>query len=318
MSTIETPEQAADRVAARHGEVVSLRRFPTGMCHYVFDVDLAGGTSVVARVASRENAGLLRSGEGWSAALRPLGVPLPEILGSYVDVGPGQLPAVVLARLPGVDLGIVCATLTSDELRGVAQAVIAIQSLVEKLEPGQGFGYVGSPTGPWPHATWNAVLEALVARSVGWFGDRDCTRLLAQVRDRLARHDDYFARVAPRPFLDDVTTKNVIIDGGAVSGIVDVDWLGYGDPLVTPALAKVSLIASGQSTQYVDIWCKELNLTDAQTDVFNAYTALHCFVLLSEIGVQFNKDEAQHADDPLHADVLRAARLREALECYAA
>ena len=116
-----------------------------------------------------------------------------------------------------------------------------------------------------------------------------------------------FARIAPRPFLDDVTTKNVIIDGGAVSGIVDVDWLGYDDALMTPALAKVSLIASGQSTEYVDMWCDELKLTDAQTDVFDAYTALHCFVLLSEIGVQFNNDEPQHTDDG------RTARLYDAL-----
>ena len=103
-----------------------------------------------------------------------------------------------------------------------------------------------------------------------------------------------------------MTTKNVIIDGGAVSGIVDVDWLGYGDPLMTPALAKVSLIASGQSTEYVDIWCNELGLTDEQADVFDAYTALHCFILSREIGVQFNHDAPQRIDD------MRAASLHDA------
>jgi hypothetical protein len=132
-----------------------------------------------------------------------------------------------------------------------------------------------------------------VHRSVGWFGERDCTQLSALVRGRLARHGDYFSRVVPTPYLDDVTTKNVIIDGGVVTGIVDVDWLGYGDPLMTPALAKVSLIGSGQSTAYADIWCDELDLTEEQTDVFDAYTALFCFMLLSESGRRFNQDDPQ-------------------------
>jgi aminoglycoside phosphotransferase (APT) family kinase protein len=263
------------------------------LCHYVFDVELVGGTSIVARVAAHENVALLRSAEEWSAMLRPLGVPLPEILGSYLDTRDPQLPALVLERWPGDDLGTVCSMLTTAELRGVARKVIAIQSLVAQLVPGQGFGYVGSPAGPWPHATWRDAIEALVQRSVGWFGDRDHVELLDRVRARLARHADYLSRVVPTPYLDDVTTKNVIIGGGVVTGIVDVDWLGYGDPLMTPALAKVSLIGSGQPTEYADIWCDELDLTEEQMDVFDAYTALFCFMLLSESGRRFNQDDPQ-------------------------
>ena len=41
--------------------------------------------------------------------------------------------------------------------------------------------------------------------------------------------------VPPLPFLDDLTTKNVLVDGGRLSGVVDVDVVCFGDPLATPA-----------------------------------------------------------------------------------
>ena len=33
------------------------------------------------------------------------------------------------------------------------------------------------------------------------------------------------------PYLDDVTTKNLLVKDGHISGIIDVDWIGMGDQL---------------------------------------------------------------------------------------
>lgn len=45
--------------------------------------------------------------------------------------------------------------------------------------------------------------------------------------------DSYTSEVKPTPFLDDTTTKNVIINDGKLSGIVDVDYVNFGDHLLT-------------------------------------------------------------------------------------
>ena len=41
----------------------------------------------------------------------------------------------------------------------------------------------------------------------------------------------YFEKVEPTPYLDDVTTKNLLVMDGHISGIIDVDWIGMGDQL---------------------------------------------------------------------------------------
>jgi aminoglycoside phosphotransferase (APT) family kinase protein len=58
----------------------------------------------------------------------------------------------------------------------------------------------------------------------------------------------YFARVRPVCFLDDLTTKNLLIDRGAVSGVIDLDFVCYGDPLLSvgTTLAHLASLANGE------------------------------------------------------------------------
>lgn len=35
---------------------------------------------------------------------------------------------------------------------------------------------------------------------------------------------DYFYQIKPIAYLDDISTKNLLIEKGEVSGIIDVDW----------------------------------------------------------------------------------------------
>jgi len=60
--------------------VKSISRFPTGLCHYVYDVVLADGRAIVARIATEENRRLIKGGIFWSGLLGPLGVPVPALL----------------------------------------------------------------------------------------------------------------------------------------------------------------------------------------------------------------------------------------------
>ena len=109
-------------------------------------------------------------------------------------------------------------------------------------------------------------------------------RQVDRVAARHETHRAYFERVARTPFLDDTTTKNVIIDNGKLSGIVDIDMVCFGDPLFTVALTRMSLLSREYDVDYIGFWCAELNITTEQANVLDAYTALVCVDFLGEIG----------------------------------
>ena len=100
----------------------------------------------------------------------------------------------------------------------------------------------------------------------------------------------------PTCFLDDITTKNVIINNGVLSGIVDVDSLAFGDSLLTVALTKVSLLSSGYDTEYTDYWTERLDLDTKQKKALDLYSAIFCLDFLSEEGQVFNKKKSTNVN----------------------
>lgn len=308
--------ELARTVGQQFGTVASVTRFPTGMCHHVFDVELVDHGRVVVRIADPGNRPLLLGALAWSERLRPLGVPLPEVLAH--DVAPGTpLPYVVLERLPGDDLGLVHATLSRAELRALAQAVVAVQAAVHDLGPGSGYGCSTDPAGRPPRETWTQVLVDNLTRS----GDRLRTapervrRLHGSVCGLVRTSRPVLDQVPAVPFLDDLTTKNVIVDCGRLAGIVDVDVVCFGDPLFTPALTKASLVAADLGTDYVDAWLEALAPDGPALAAFDVYCAVFSLDILSEAGVTFNRDEPSPFDEQraerlvrLAAGVLSSAR----------
>jgi hypothetical protein len=236
---------------------------------------------------------VVTSAVGWHRRLAPLGVPLPALY----DHGCEAPAFMLLERLPGTDLGNVHDTLGPRRLEDVAAGVADAQRRVATLAPFRGFGYARSADDPTLHASWAAVLEASLARSatrgdaaaVPSAAPARVSRLLADLRPALAR-------VAPTPFLDDATTKNVIVDGGHLTGIVDVDVVCAGDPRLVVALTAVALLADGRPRLYADLL---LHAMGGRRDaVLDLYEAVFCLDLLSEMGVTFNRpvpDPVDHA-----------------------
>jgi aminoglycoside phosphotransferase (APT) family kinase protein len=294
-----TSETDAGQLAARFaGESVRRAdRFPTGLAHFVYDVTLASGARLVVRIGAPGSAPAFAGAAYWSRALRPLGVPLPALLEAGEHAG---APYLILERLPGSDLGAVHAGLSPEQKRGIAGRVAEIQRAVATLPEGRGFGYVLHPDGPFPHASWQGVLRASLQR-----GRRRIQRagvfdpgLASQVERALERRAGSLAGVRPRAFLDDTTTKNVIVDAGRLSGIVDVDCVCYGDPLLPVALTRTALLDQGESTEYVDFWCEALGAGAEERAALALYTAAFCIDFMGEVGQRFNRAEAIAADAP--------------------
>ena len=74
---------------------------------------------------------------------------------------------------------------------------------------------------------------------------------MRRVESLLEQLEKQWTSVRPRVFFHDITTKNVIInDRGELSGIVDLDSMAFGDPLLTVALTRTSLLSRGERPDY--------------------------------------------------------------------
>jgi aminoglycoside phosphotransferase (APT) family kinase protein len=102
--------------------------------------------------------------------------------------------------------------------------------------------------------------------------------------------------IEPTAFLHDATTKNVIVDEGRVTGLVDVDHMAFGDALWAPTLTRMSLLAAHRPTGYADEQIEELSATSDARERADLYTILHCLSFLGELGQAFNQDEAAPVD----------------------
>ena len=264
----------------------------TGLAHYVFDVLLEDGTKVVARLARAGQENAFAGGISWSSQLRPLGVPVPRVIAADPAPPDDSRPYMLLERLPGVDHHFAYQDLTATQKRQLAHRLVQIQQRVGLLRQGEGYGYDSSHDDPSLRESWSEVLHTQIKNArtridaVGKVPPIHVDRVEQRVLD--ARQD--LAQVKPMCFLDDTTTKNVLIDQGQLSGIVDVDTVCFGDPLLTPALTQMALLKSAFDTDYISFWAEALLLNLGGRRRLELYTAIFCVIFLSELGQQFNKE----------------------------
>ena len=285
-------------------------RFETGLRHFVYDLAFEDGTAAVVRIGRADGEADIAGGIYWSKLLRPRGVPLPELIHADLSGQVVPFPFMVLERLKGRDLGAAYPEMMPQERRALAFGLAKVQSRATSLGPANGYGFAFSLDGPFPQRSWSALIESQLARSRGWIQragqfDRAPVERVARAAERF---EDYFRTVEPIPFLHDMTTKNVLIDDGALTGLVDVDDLCFGDPLFLLGLINIALQAGGLDLAYVEDWKDALSFTPRDDAVLALYTALFAVTFLGEIGQRFNRT------DPLVAAPSYVARLERALE----
>jgi aminoglycoside phosphotransferase (APT) family kinase protein len=271
------PDEALARqlvVQAFGVEPITVRRFPAGLMHYVFQATFEDLPPVVVRIAASYGHSAMRGAVRLSRLLRPRGVPVPALLAEDMNV---PFPYMILERLPGCDLG--------ETLSVLSQAKQATAGLPHTAPK---FGYAVS----WeeaPHLKWSQVLAAHLERSRGRVakagrfdvGEIETLSLI------LSASEEDLAAIPATPFLHDTTTKNVIVSpDGEFSGIVDVDDLCFGDPRYVVALTHASLLTQGASLFYPHTWMRLAGF--AEDRLFTLYVALFLADFMSERGQEFN------------------------------
>lgn len=270
---------------------LQITRFPTGRAHYVYDVLLPHHRHVVVRMAASSPASL-NGAVYWSQRLTPLKIPLPKLLFDDRLACLTPFPSLLLEYLPGTDLEHVYHLLSDTQKTSLAAELAAIQRQVAILPHGAGYGYAVSYDDPGLLPTWSDVIAQSLTRSsqrIAVLG-RVSETYVERVRQLLPIYSSYLSHIPPTAFLDDTTTKNVLISDGQLSGIVDVDYVCFGDPLFTIALTQMALLSMNADRIYTEAWCEALKLDADQRAVLTFYTCVFCVDFLSEVGHPVNQN----------------------------
>jgi len=201
----------------------------------VYRARMAGGRSLAVRVSPQ--AQTFSHTRSNLATLRGLGLPVQAVLAQGVTPSGGEF--VVLDWLPGRDIYYAFSTLSDTQSERIAEAVTAFQRRVtERLPapPEGGFGWAAigerAPQARWTEIFGAPIPQAQLAEMLARVDATPLERFRARLGLARASLEDYFDTLRPVCFLDDLTIKNVLVDNGELSGLIDLDTVCYGDPLL--------------------------------------------------------------------------------------
>ena len=89
-----------------------------------------------------------------------------------------------------------------------------------------------------------------------------------------------FSSILPRPFLWDASERNVLVNRGKITGIVDVDEVCFGDPLLVIALTSTCLELEGLDTEYTNYWEIGLELDSSAQIRLNFYKLFYAVAFM--------------------------------------
>lgn len=254
-------------------EPQTVERCAVGQGNYVYIVE-CNGTKYVVRCSSENNA--YNTSIVWLKKLAVIDVPVPKVIvkGKY-----NEYEYLILSYIEGKDIGIVYEQLSDDDKRVIAKEIVHIQNQVATLE-------LDDVVTDWSWSAFvNYILERAEERIVqnGYFDVEKVERL----RRCLEPLKDYFASIKPVAYLDDISSKNLLIHNGQISGIIDIDWMGIGDRLTYVALTNMALLNMEYDTDYVKYILEEMQVNNVEKKAFVFYTLMYCVDFMGERGMQF-------------------------------
>ena len=231
------------------------------------------------------------------AALRTLGLPVSEIVASDLTKTRHPFAYMVVNKIPGRDLRDELGAVTPAQKERLAGQIVGFQRRVATLPPGRSFGYASiGETARFPH--WQDLVMSEIHKDLPGDLEPPLDRLRNRVFGLASTFAPYLAQVTPTCFLDDLTTKNLIVRDGELQGLIDFDVVCYGDPLWTLGLTAAAIVAdlSAEHLDYVDALCRAYGLDETGRRVARWYAALFALTFWPSASPE-QKDRLRHALD---------------------
>ena len=297
---------------------VEVTRFPIGMCHFVYYVKTETEEFVLRITQSDWH---YNGSVKWLTELAPLEIPIPKILshGQYKDVY-----YTLITYINGKDLGEVYHTLNDSQKCDIVRELTKIQRKVSTLPSDmiEWSDKVRDSLANWNEEDWlkefqndmKESRETLIANKV--FDPSVCDAVADLAYKFKDVYKEYIAGVKPVVHLDDITTKNVLIHDGKLAGIVDIDEMGYDDPLGVVTITNTALLAMGADTKYIDYWLDEMQANELERKVLKFGTLECCVSFMGERGSKTSNDKIVPAnpDEVERLNSTYRKLLRELLE----
>ena len=90
--------------------------------------------------------------------------------------------------------------------------------------------------------------------------------------------------------------RNVIAKSGAVTGIIDVDEVWFGDPLLAIGRGKTVLLTMEQDCDFIGHWCQFLRLSEHQLQTVDFYALLYSVRFMGTMGQTLNGNYSLQTD----------------------
>lgn len=252
--------------------VVQIERCGVGIANYVFIVSTAS-EKYILRCSKDLDA--YQDTVYWLRKLSVCEIPIPTVLmeGTYMDFS-----FLILSYIPGDDIGNVYSKLTDGEKKQIAKELVEIQRKVSEMDIETDAGW-----------RWNGFITEMLDRAQerirrNHYFDVQKVYIIKDLQHEI---QEYLDKVQPIPYLDDVSTKNLLIYEGKLSGIIDIDWMGLGDMLTFVAMTKVALLNMDMDTKYIDDLLDEIHPSFMEYKAFIFYCLIFCVDFMGERGMQF-------------------------------
>lgn len=268
-------------------QVISATRMATGDQNFVYAIKTPAAEYVL-RMTDVNNKHKFQAAIGWQNMLLPLGVPLAEFIKSDLNCQYSPYPALLMKRLPGEDLINIYLQLTDTDKNNLANEMVNIQALCGKLPEGPGYGILDSYDVIPEEKTWYEFLSKRlelyknhITKNAVFNPD-----MATQALDVAKSMEESFRSIRPIPFLWDASERNVLVHKGKITGIVDVDEICFGDPLLVIALTSTCLELEGLDTLYTDYWAAALHLDKFAQARLNFYRLFYAIAFMRKHAMQ--------------------------------
>ncbi|MBE6360634.1 MAG: hypothetical protein E7059_04195 [Treponema bryantii] len=283
---LETVNKICDDVF--NGKPTEIIRNTVGLAGYVYTV-VFNDTKYVIKISDDKN--LIIGSTYWLNKVKNLDIPTPCVIAENLVNAPYYF---VMSFIPGKDLGLVYSSLLKSEKKIIAKKIIGFQKEIKKLPMAKGFGSLNSYEdsenicSSWEESLLNDINRAEEAIiNNGIFS----VEYVLKLKKIVPYFKEYFNSIKPVPFLDDITTKNVLIHEGKLLGIIDLDWISFGDEVLFLGLVTMALLSMKADIDYADYLKDEMNLNDMQERALKFYVLMFCVIFMSEKGMCFNQAE---------------------------
>ena len=289
---LETVNKICDDVFK--GKPTEIIRNTVGLAGYVYTV-VINDTKYVIKISDDKN--LILGSTYWLNEVKDFDIPIPSVIAENLSNAPYYF---VMSFIPGKDLGLVYSYLSKNEKENIAKKIIGFQKEIKKLPMAKGFGSLNSYEDfenicfSWEESLLNDINraeEAIIKNGIF------SVEYVLKLKKIVPYFKEYFNSVKPEPFLDDITTKNVLINEGKLSGIIDLDWISFGDEVLFLGLVTMALLSMNADLDYADYLKDEMKLNEKQERVLKFYVLMFCVIFMSEKGMCFNQTEPMRVSE---------------------